>query len=419
MRRFLALVLTTVLAVGVTTGLAVTIDPQSAAAAPTSSELDSARQTILKQTNAARAGQGLKPLALNTALNTVAQDWTKKMSDSGTMSHNPSYFLQYPAGATSGAENVAYGYAVDRVTRAWLESPGHYKNIMSNSTDIGIGFYYGSNGTRYFTQNFASYPPTAAAPIVPPANPSKWKDFDGDGRSDLVARDKSGYLWLYRGTGSGLGSRVKVGSSWNGMTSLGAGGDFSGDGRADVIARDSAGYLWLYRGTGSGLGSRVGIGSGWNVMTTITAGGDFSGDGRADVIARDSSGYLWLYRGTGTGIGSRIKIGSGWNVMTSITAGEDFNGDGRADVIARDKYGYLWLYPGTGSGLGSRVKIGSGWNGMTSITAGGDLNDDRKADIVARDSSGYLWLYRGTGTGTGLGSRVAIGSGWNVMSAIL
>ena len=41
-------------------------------------------------------------------------------------------------------------------------------------------------------------------------------------------------------------------------------GDFNGDGRDDVIARETAtGHLWLYPGTGSGLGARVGIGKGW------------------------------------------------------------------------------------------------------------------------------------------------------------
>ena len=364
MRRLLALVLTTVLTVGVTSGLAVTMDPQSAAAAPTTSELDSARQTILKQTNAARAGQGLKPLVLNSALNKVAQDWTKKMSDSGTMSHNPSFFSQYPAGATSGAENVAYGYAVDKVTPAWLNSSGHYKNIMSKSTHIGIGYYYGSNGTKYYTQNFAYYSTTVPTVTV---TSKAWKDFNGDGRSDVVARDKSGYLWLYRGNGSGLGSRVKIGTGWATLTAVMAGGDFSGDGKADVIARDSAGYLWLYRGTGSGLAARIKIGAGWKDMTAIAAGGDFNGDGKADVIARDKAGYLWLWRGTGSGLSARIKIGSGWNGMTSITAGGDMNGDRKADILARDKSGYLWLYRGTGTGLGSRVKIGSGWNVMTTI----------------------------------------------------
>lgn len=413
MRRLLALVLTTVLMVGATAGIAVTIDPQSAAAAPTSSELDSARKTILGQTNAARAGQGLKPLVLNTALNKVAQDWTKKMSDAGVMSHNPSYFSQYPAGATSGAENVAYGYAVDKVTPAWLNSSGHYKNIMSKSTDIGIGYYYGSNGTRYYTQNFAFYSTTSSPPVAS----SAWKDFNGDGRSDVVARDKSGYLWLYRGNGSGLGSRVRIGTGWATLTAVMAGGDFSGDGKADVIARDKAGYLWLYRGTGSGLATRVKIGSGWTNMTAIAAGGDFDGDGRADVIGRDSAGYLWLYRGTGSGLAARVKLGTGWATLTAIVADKDFNGDGKADVIARDRAGYLWLWRGTGSGLSARIKIGSGWNGMTSITAGGDMNGDRKADIVARDKSGYLWLYRGTGSG--LGSRVKLGSGWNVMTTIL
>ncbi|TFD43796.1 hypothetical protein E3T33_10040 [Cryobacterium sp. TMT1-2-1] len=416
MRRLPGLVLATLLIVGLTSGLAVGLDPQAATAAPSSSELDAARRTILGQTNAARAGKGLAPLRLNASLNTVAQNWTKKMSDSGVMGHNPDYFRQYPAGASSGAENVAFGYAVERVTPAWLNSPGHYANIMSKSTDIGIGYYYGSDGRPYYTQNFASYSATTIEPLTPPA-PSSWKDFTGDGRPDVAARDSAGYLWLYRGNGSGLGSRVRIGSGWGTMTTIMAGGDFSGDGRADVIARDAAGDLWLYHGTDSGLGSRVRIGWGWTAMTALAAGGDFTGDGRADVLARDSAGALWLYGGTGSGLGARVKIGSGWNGMTSIAAGGDFSGDGRADVIARDTSGYLWQYRGTGSGLGSRVQIGSGWNLMTAITAGGDLNGDGRTEVVARDKSGYLWLYRGTATG--LGAREQIGSGWNVMTAIL
>ncbi|MFI2565658.1 S8 family serine peptidase, partial [Paenarthrobacter sp. NPDC018779] len=98
--------------------------------------------------------------------------------------------------------------------------------------------------------------------------------------------------------------------------------DFNGDGNSDVLARDTNGVLWLYPGNGSGgwLTAKQ-IGSGWNVMTSIEAPGDFNGDGKADVIARDGKGVLWLYPGNGSGGWLTAKqIGSGWNVMTSIEA---------------------------------------------------------------------------------------------------
>ncbi|QHK19613.1 polysaccharide deacetylase family protein [Pseudarthrobacter psychrotolerans] len=96
--------------------------------------------------------------------------------------------------------------------------------------------------------------------------------------------------------------------------------DFNGDGKTDLIARDASGELWLYPGTGAGdWFKRIDLGAGWNVMSTIVSAGDFNGDGKADVIARDKSGQLWLYPGTGTGDWStRQNLGAGWNVMTSI-----------------------------------------------------------------------------------------------------
>ena len=58
----------------------------------------------------------------------------------------------------------------------------------------------------------------------------------------------------------------------------------------DVVARDSSGNLWLYPGTGTGgsvaLGTRVSLGTGWQNYT-IAAVGDFNKDGNADVVARD------------------------------------------------------------------------------------------------------------------------------------
>ena len=96
----------------------------------------------------------------------------------------------------------------------------------------------------------------------------------------------------------------------------------------------------------------------------------------------------------------------------------DFTSDGNADLLAQDGNGTLWTYPGQGNGLfGSRINVGPGWNVMTAISAAGDLTGDGKPDLVARDTDGTLWTYPGLGNGL-FGSRINVGPGWNVMTAI-
>jgi FG-GAP-like repeat len=250
-------------------------------------------------------------------------------------------------------------------------------------------------------------------------------DFNGDWNNDLLARVAStGDLRLYAGTGKGtIRSGVRIGTGWNGMSALETPGDFNGDGPLDVMAREaSTGYLWLYRGNGTGGWlPRVRVGSGWNGFNAIFGPGDFNGDQRVDILARErSTGYLWLYPGNGTGGWlPRVRVGTGWNGFSALVGPGDFNGDGTADVLARESStGYLWLYPGNGTGgWKSRVRVGTGWNGLSRIMSPGDLNGDRTADVVARDSSGYLWLYPRSGSGTWL-TRVRIGSGWNGINAL-
>ncbi|MFI9720004.1 FG-GAP repeat domain-containing protein [Streptomyces sp. NPDC052396] len=95
-------------------------------------------------------------------------------------------------------------------------------------------------------------------------------DLSGDGKADIVARDRQGVLWLYKGTGDlrkPFASRVKVGGGWNQFNKLVATGDVDGDGHSDLLARDPKGNLWLYKGTGkasSPFKSRVRIGTGFN-----------------------------------------------------------------------------------------------------------------------------------------------------------
>jgi hypothetical protein len=247
----------------------------------------------------------------------------------------------------------------------------------------------------------------------------KVQDFNGDGRADIVSRDSSGTLWLYRGNGTGgFLARTKVGTGWNSMTSIISTGDFNNDRKADVVARSSTGLLYLYKGNGlGGFSGRTQIGSGWNSFTSISAGGDFNGDRKPDIVARDSAGGLFAYLGVGNGgLSGRLQIGSSWNTQNAILP-TDFNGDAKADIVSRDAAGSLWLYRGDGAGgFLARVQIGAGWGGLNSLAAPGDLNGDGRADIIARDSGGALLLYRGNGTT--LVSKTVAGVGWNSMSSI-
>ncbi|MEV6553611.1 VCBS repeat-containing protein [Streptomyces sp. NPDC051597] len=95
-------------------------------------------------------------------------------------------------------------------------------------------------------------------------------DLTGDTRPDIVARDKDGVLWLYKGTGD-LGTpfaqRVRVGGGWNQFNKLVATGDVDEDGRSDLVARDTKGDLYLYKGTGKAAApfkAKVKIGYGYN-----------------------------------------------------------------------------------------------------------------------------------------------------------
>ncbi|MGK5684221.1 FG-GAP-like repeat-containing protein [Actinoplanes sp. URMC 104] len=206
-------------------------------------------------------------------------------------------------------------------------------------------------------------------------------DFTGDGRLDVAGRNAAGEIRLYRSNGNGgwiSSTPTVIGTGWGSFTSIFSPGDFNGDGFTDVIARNTAGELKLYRGNGKGSwidpSSNITVGTGWNQFNLIFSPGDFTGDGFADVIGRNAAGELKLYRGNGKGgwlSSTPTTIGTGWNSFTAVLSPGDFTGDGFTDVIARHTSGELRLYRGNGKGSwlnGSDPnEIGVGWNSFNLI----------------------------------------------------
>ncbi|HET6242128.1 MAG TPA: FG-GAP-like repeat-containing protein [Arthrobacter sp.] len=258
------------------------------------------------------------------------------------------------------------------------------------------------------------------------------RDFDGDGKPDILARRPDGVLLLYPGMGTGWpGAPRNIDYGWEIFDQLIAIQDFNGDGTNDLAARRPDGSLWLYSNTGHAtLVTPRQIGTGWQIYDEIVGTGDADGDRAVDFVARQPDGSVFFYAGTvmrDEGYGDARKIGDfGWEVFNSLTATEDLNGDKIADLLARKPDGSLFFYPGNGSGAyGTPRKIGDyGWEAFNALISVGDFNGDGKNDLIARKPDGTLWLYPGTGLidagNPGYAAPKRIGDyGWDVFTALI
>jgi hypothetical protein len=240
---------------------------------------------------------------------------------------------------------------------------------VTKATATDLAFYPGT-GTGRFGPREQRYFLIDDMTLVESAG-----DMDGDMFPDLLIRQADGHLHMMSGNNDINAPQhgADIGYGWNSMSAIAGGHDFNADGKTDVLAREkSTGYLWLYPGTGEGgLGTRVKIGTGWNSMREITAAGDLDHDGFADLLAiRSSDDCMYFYGGRGDRtFKSGVSMGCGWSGYDAVAAVGDFSGDGHADWLARRKSdGALFLYRGNGSGgIGSRVQIGTGWNSIKFI----------------------------------------------------
>jgi uncharacterized YkwD family protein/spore coat assembly protein SafA len=123
--------------------------PQATASSANTSTFASQVFSIV---NKERTKAGLKPLTSDSALSAMAMDKAKDMYTNNYFDHtSPTYgspfnmMKSYGIRYSYAGENIAMGQRTPQeVMTAWMNSPGHRKNILSpNFKKIGIAYYKG------------------------------------------------------------------------------------------------------------------------------------------------------------------------------------------------------------------------------------------------------------------------------------
>ncbi|MFI7142647.1 CAP domain-containing protein [Streptomyces massasporeus] len=135
--------------------------PKKPSASAALSGESSAAAQVLSLVNEERAKVGCSPVAANSALQSLAQNYSEDMAARGFFDHtdpdgSTPWDRAEKAGISNlGGENIARGQAdAAAVMDAWMNSPGHRANILNcDFKTLGVGVEFGSGGP-WWTQNF-------------------------------------------------------------------------------------------------------------------------------------------------------------------------------------------------------------------------------------------------------------------------
>jgi hypothetical protein len=237
------------------------------------------------------------------------------------------------------------------------------------------------------------------------------RDFNGDGKADILWRDTSGNLSMWFMNGLAVAGTAVVGNvpaNWNVYGT----GNCIGGAVGDLLWLDTAGDVAVWYMNGATIMATQPLG---NVGTSWTIVGS---DAHCDILWRDTSfNYaMWKVNGTTITPAALGNVPGNW----AVDGLGDFNGDGNIDILWRDGESgtvAIWFLDGSGQ-VQSTASVGTvptttSW----AIAETGDYNGDGLSDILWTDASGELaiWFMFGSNV-VSTASLGNLGTGWKIQT---
>jgi hypothetical protein len=253
------------------------------------------------------------------------------------------------------------------------------------------------------------------------------RDYNGDGRSDVLWYDFSNgkSLWLASASGD---FTIAPGFASRTLSNVEARGDFNADGRSDLLLRDidTHAVSILFGTADAQFSAPVSAGlsapfpGGWSAI----AAGDFNGDGRDDMLWSNFNEPLkgltvWLANSSGTFTVSTTNNQGSFPSRIFILDATDTNYDGRDDVLWIDLTNRVvgsWLASPTG-GFAPGQPQAYGFSDRWNYQGLGDFNGDGRDDLLFRDTDSAatnIWWGNAAGAySLNAASGNVVGSGWS------
>ena len=292
--------------------------------------------------------------------------------------------------------------------------------VLRNYKLLGTdGWYY--NLSMVTSQNAKADLTPSTASITPPVVSAPIRDFDGDGKADLLFQNNIGQIAVWHMNGSG----TRASSSF--LTSAALGdwkvaclADLNKDGVADLIFQNNAGMIavWYMNANGTVARNTMLYGSGmgdWRVKCAA----DMNADGNVDILFQNNAGQIvvWYMNGLGARTSFAYLYSGGlgdWKLNCAV----DVNGDGNVDLIFQNTAGQLvaWYLNASGTRTGYTFLQTTGM-GDWKLKCTADINADGNADLIFQNNIGQMavWYMNGHSakTSSAFLSTTALGD-WKV-----
>lgn len=126
--------------------------------ASTGTNVEQVRSQIVKETNNFRVENSTDPVVIETFQNPQiqqgAQSWADNMARTGVIKHDPHLHDE----DLSLSENIHVTNSPVLVAKdvvdSWASSPGHRKNMLVDTNQMGVGISHGNNGNWYVVARY-------------------------------------------------------------------------------------------------------------------------------------------------------------------------------------------------------------------------------------------------------------------------